>query len=132
MENNMFGKFWPAFRRREMRKGKVIHVLALKAYGGMYVWFHALLTLPFRQGWLVSFTSLLLYPIERSSNKHSVRVWMGCWASLDALEGKTFHAFAGKLNMINGDKWAHNFSRKILWKVIFGWIGLNLVDYISC
>lgn len=46
----MFGKFWPAFRRREMRKGKVIHVLALKAYGGMYVWFHALLTLPFRQG----------------------------------------------------------------------------------
>ena len=30
----MSGKCWPAFRRREMRKGKVIHVFAMKAYGG--------------------------------------------------------------------------------------------------
>jgi len=57
---------------------------------------------------------------------------MGCWASLDASGEKTFHAFAGKRNMINGNKRVRNFSRKILWKRIFGRLKLNLVDYISC
>jgi len=33
-----------------MRKGEVIHVFAMKAYGGVYVCSHALLTLPLRQG----------------------------------------------------------------------------------
>jgi hypothetical protein len=48
--------------------------------------------------------SLALAPIERSPSNHSIGVGVGCWASLDVLEEKHFHAFVRKLNMIEGDK----------------------------
>jgi hypothetical protein len=58
--DEIFGKYWPAFRRREMRKGKVIPVFTMKAYVrvcvSVCVWLHALLTLP------LNLTSRLLYP----------------------------------------------------------------------
>ena len=87
-----------------MRKGKVIHVFAMKAYGGRVCMVPRIINLAAQTGVIGESHVSLALPTERSPSNHSVGVGVGCWASLDALEGKNFLAFAGKLNMINGEK----------------------------